>query len=242
MVSTMARDEDIILFADSLGWIGVRNESGHYDFLPEPRGPVERIALSADGSLGAALLKNGEIAIFSPQSREYLTHWRPTQSPRSLCLLDDNSTLILAHDDGTLSILEAKTGLSQVAPIPTPATGLEVMAVPHRAEFLSRSDEDLHVKRWCAHRGQLLHSGLRHRDGVLWFSCSLDGQFLFSIDQHEENATRSALRIWSLRTGEEIVPALEHSAAMNCATIYDNGRKIATACADGTIRRWTVPK
>ena len=123
-----------------------------------------------------------------------------------------------------------------------PGKGIEILEVPHRQEFLTRMDEDRQIKRWDALTGKQIGSGLRHQDGAYWFNFSLDGKFLFSIDQADEDPERSSLRIWSLRTGKEIVPALAHDSPMNWATIRDNGQRIATACEGGTVRRWTISK
>ncbi|MGJ8726736.1 MAG: WD40 repeat domain-containing serine/threonine protein kinase [Roseibacillus sp.] len=240
MISTMARNQDVVVFADSAGWIGIRNSKGGYDFLPEPRLPVRRLTLSSEGELGAIVFENGEVATFSPASQRYLSRWKPAVALRSLALLDSGDLLIAGDTEGRIHLYDPLTGEKIAPSITTPALDTEVMAVPHRNEFLTCSADDLHIKRWNARTGELLHSGMRHRDGVLWFSCSLDGQFLFSIDQKEPSPTRSALRVWSLRTGQEIVPPLEHDSPINCATIYENGRKIATASADGKVRRWTI--
>ncbi|MDQ8188748.1 WD40 repeat domain-containing serine/threonine protein kinase [Roseibacillus persicicus] len=240
MISTMARDEDVVVFVDSLGWIGIRNDRGSYDFLPGPRQPVSRITLSAKGERGAVLLENGELATFLPLERAVLCRWAPTESLRSLAFTDSGDLLIAAGHDGRIHFYDPSTGKKKYPSIETPGEEIELAAVPHREEFLTCSTGNLHIKRRTAHGGKLLHSGMRHRDGVHWFSCSLDGQFLFSIDQTDIASTRGALRIWSLRNGQEVVPALEHDSPINCATIYKNGQRLATASANGQVRRWSI--
>ena len=239
-ITTMARDRDVVLFTDSAGAIGVRNNEGGWEFLPEPLVPVKRLALSGSGGLGAVIFETGEVAVFDPSTRTYLQRWKPEGEPRSLALQDDEKLLFIGYEDGSVGFSNPRDG-SEVRPrIMAGSPGVEVMVVPHRREFLTRVDGDLHVRRWDGDSGRLLNSGMRHEDGVLWFSCSLDGRFLFSIDQKERDPVRGFLRVWSLRSGQEIVPALEHQAALNCVTIYENGRRIATASADGTVRRWTI--
>jgi len=242
MISTMARDKDTVVVVDSAGAIGIRNAIGTHDYLPGPEVPVKRITLSAKGELGAAILKNGELITFSPGTRQILKRWQTHTSLRSITFLDSCDLLIAGGDDGRLHFYDPLTGNETREAINTRAKSTEVVAVPHRDEFLMRSDGDLHLKRWHAHTGKLLHSGMRHQDGVLWFSCSLDGKFLFSIDQKVANPTQGALRVWSLRSGQEIVPALTHPAPLTCATIYENGRRIATASADGNVRRWSITR
>lgn len=240
MISTGARDKDVVVFVDSKGWVGIRNESGGYEFLPEPRYPVSRLILSPEGKRGAILFESGEIATFDPVNISYLHRWQPEYPLRSLTFLDHGDLLIGAGADGRIHFFEPLTGKEAYPSIETLGREVEVMAVPHREEFLTCSAGDLNIKRRDAHGGKLLHSGMRHQDGVLWFSCSLDGQFLFSIDQKTKSPTRGALRVWSLRSGQEVVPALEHDAPINCATIYKNGQRIATAAQDGTVRRWSI--
>jgi hypothetical protein len=242
MISAVARDRDTVLFIDSAGDIGVRNERGTYDFLPGPPAPVRRVALTGNGELGAVLLESGELATFSTTSRKYLHRWKPAAPLTSLILLDRGKLLVAGDRLGGIHFFDPSNGEVKRSAIDTRSPGLELAAVPHREEFLTRSDGELHIKRWDARSGRLLHSGMRHQDGVLWFSCSLDGKFLFSIDQESDSPTRGSLRVWSLLGGEEIVPALTHDSPLNCATIYENGRRIATAAADGSVRRWSIPR
>jgi len=239
-ISTMARDRDVVLFTDSAGAIGVRNDLGTWDFLPGPVVPVKRLALSATGGLGAIIFETGELGVFVPSTQEYLRRWKPEGEPRCLAILDDEELLLIGMEDGTIHFVNPHDGLEVRPRIVVGSPGLEVKVVPHRDEFLTRVDGDLHIRRWDGKSGGLLSSGMRHEDGVLWFSCSLDGKFLFSIDQKERDPVRGSLRVWSLRSGQEIVPALAHAAPLNCATIYESGRRIATAAADGTVRRWTI--
>lgn len=239
-ISTMARDRDVVLFADSAGSVGIRNDKGTYDFLPEPIVPVKRLALSAKGELGAVIFETGELAVFEPSTQKYLRRWKPEGVPRCLALLDSSELLLVGFEDGTIQFVNPHDG-SEVRPrIVAGSSGLEIVVVPHHEEFLTRFDGDLNVRRWDARSGELLNSGLRHVDGVLWFSCSLDGKFLFSIDQKERDPERGFLRVWSLRSGQEIVPALAHDSPLNCAVIYENGKRIATAAADGSVRRWVI--
>lgn len=240
MISTMARDRDVITIVDSAGAIGIRNNDGDLEFLGGPLIPVKRVSLSADGGIGAALLETGELTVFSPSSKDYLNRWKPEGSPRCLALSDDGQTLIVGMGNGDIHLFDPRTGREIREKTITRAVNLEIAVVPGRQEFITRSDGDLHLRRWDLRTGELLHSGMRHEDGVLWFSCSIDGKFLFSIDQKEIDPTRGFLRVWSLRSGQEIVPALAHDSALNCATIYENGRRIATAADDGTVRRWTI--
>ena len=240
MISMMARDRDTVMFADSAGAIGVRNEKGKFELLPGPVVPAKRLALSAEGGLGAAILETNELVTFVPETRTYLKRWKPEGRPRCLAYLDSEDLLVVGTEEGMLSFFDPQSGEKIGDSIETKGNGLEITVVPDCDEFLTRFDDDLNVRRWNARTGELLHSGLRHEDGVLWFSCSLDGKFLFSIDQKVDDPKRGFLRVWSLRSGQEIVPALEHEAPLNCATIYENGRRIATASADGKVRRWTI--
>ena len=239
-ITTMARDRDVVLFADSAGSIGVRNDKGTYEFLPGPIVPVKRLALSAKGELGAVMFETGEMAVFEPSTKKYLRRWKPEGVPRCLALLDNEEVLLVGFEDGTIQFLNPHDGSEIRSRIVAGSSGLEIVVVPHREEFLTRFDGDLNVRRWDARSGKLLNSGLRHVDGVLWFSCSLDGKFLFSIDQKERDPERGFLRVWSLRSGQEIVPALAHDAPVNCVTIYENGKRIAMAAADGSVRRWVI--
>jgi WD40 repeat protein len=188
------------------------------------------------------IYESGEVATFVPSTREILQRWKPDGHPCCVALPDSEKLLLVGFEDGRIQFVNPYSGLQVRPELVAGAPGLEIAAVPHHEEFLTRVDGDLNVSRWDAESGELLSSEMRHEDGVLWFSCSLDGKFLFSIDQKEQDPDRGFLRVWSLRSGQEIVPALFHPAPLNCATIYENGRRIATASADGTVRRWVIQK
>lgn len=242
-----ARDQDVRVLINDLGNIWVMNQFGIYRKLPGSNTPVERLSLSADGSLATILCETKEIMTFSPQLREFIHRWTPSVPSQRITHLDGGESLVAIGEDGKARFYHPRTGkqIGPVIPISGklgPAKGIEILKIPHRQEFLTRMDGDRQIKRWDAITGKQIGTGLRHEDGAFWCRCSLDGKFLFSIDQADEAPQRSFLRIWSLRTGKEIVPALVHDSPMNSAIIMDNGQRIATATRDGTVRRWTISK
>ena len=243
----LARDHDTRVIANDSGKIFIMNQFGVFRSIPGFTSPLKRLSISADGSLATVLTEQNEIVTFSPRHREIIHRWTPSVSTQRILLLDGGERLIAIGEDGKARVYHPRTGI-QFGPVISisgqlaPAEGIEILEIPHRQEFLTRMDGDRQIKRWDAITGNQIGSGLRHQDGVYWFNCSLDGKFLFSIDQADEDPQRSFLRIWSLRTQKEIVPALAHDAPMYWATIIDNGQRIATAIAGGVVRRWTISK
>lgn len=84
----------------------------------------------------------------------------------------------------------------------------------------------------------MLGAPMRHDIGIQWLCFSRSGDFVFTVDQNEESP--GTLRIWSLRLAHEIVPGIQHTSPITWAALLDEGRRLATACEDGTARRWVL--
>ena len=227
--------------ADSAPRIGFQAPGKPVQKIQGHQGIPSLLALSADGRLGVSLNRDNQLQLIRTDGPEVIRTLLLEQKATSLSMLDQGEEIAVAHDDGTVSILEVPelTYRHQQVPLiaaPGKATGVQVRSVPDRREILIRADQDVALHRFDVRTLQPMGQPLRHQHGVAWFC--VDGSFLFSIDQGP--GTNGTIRVWSLRTDREIVPGLKHPSPIEWVTILDQGDRIATAARDRTVRRWTL--
>ncbi|MGE9270562.1 MAG: WD40 repeat domain-containing protein [Verrucomicrobiales bacterium] len=207
----------------------------------EHQGVPFLVALDADGSTGVSINQKSLLQLIDTSQRSVVQTRQLERPANSLTVLDSGKRIIVSHTDGTLSVLSTPQldWIHQYVPLLGRAGsihGVQVRAVPGKPRFLSRSDGGLLIQQFEVDTLRPHGPPLRHQRGVHWF-CA-DDTFLFSIDQTEDSP--GTLRVWSLRTGREIVPGLHHPAPLLWASILNQGSRIATADASGTVRRWVL--
>lgn len=201
----------------------------------------DMLAIDALGLLGAVVDRKGSLHLIDPATSTVTRRIEPGAPVSSLTVLDGGKDVVLAHPDGTISVFdpvlaEWRWKQRPLLGLPGAKSGVQVRAVPGRRRFFCRADGDVQIYRFDAMNGEACAPPLRHERGVQWF-CA-EGDFLFSIDQAGE--LPGMVRIWSLRTHREIVPALVHPAPLRWATVLDQGKRIATADTRGVVRRWVL--
>ena len=199
------------------------------------------LALNGDGSLGVSVNRDGLVQLIDTSAPRVTETLKLELQATSLTMLDDGDGIVLAHEDGTLSVLEVPGLRYRHRQVPVlgaagKTRGVQVRTVPGRRQILCRADGDFTLRRFETAKLEECAPPLRHEHGVAWF-CA-DGNFLFSVDQNEQS--NGMVRVWSLRTHRQIVPALPHPAPIDWVTILDQGSRIATAAGDHTVRRWTI--
>ncbi len=205
---------------------------------------VVLLAIEAHAIYGAAVTASGELVLLDLGENRIGRRWTIEGKAVSLTILDEGD-IAVGLEDGTVQLFDSEGGNSeprsfQAAGERGGVRGFQIRCVPGKDELLCRMDGDLAIHRFNASTGKPAGPDLRHKVGVDWFCASEDGEFLFSLDQVEDGP--GTLRVWSLRTGREIVPGLPHSASILWATVLGNGRRIATCDSAGMVRRWLFPE
>lgn len=115
-----------------------------------------------------------------------------------------------------------------------PLTAALWFAEAARLDSQVGQSDDMHRIRLAAawrHAPALEHTWI-HGDAVVSVAFSPDGTRLLTASRDR------TVRIRSVTTGEDAVPALEHPRALESAEFSPDGTRVATVCADHAARIW----
>jgi len=235
-----SRLKDITIVARVDGTVWVRQPGSIFSKIAEPDGQVSAIAINATGTTIARILDQKRIELIDPSSKK-ITHAWSLPTPAHEVSLLDTGEIVITHHNGTVTVWDAQSTHSPRFTIPVSTNapqGFHIRAVPNKPEFVCCLDGDIVIHHFSALDGKKAGLPIRHIHSIHWMQFSGEGDLLITVDQAPD--TKSLLRVWSLRLGSEIVPAIEHPEQILWATILDNGKRLATSCVDKKVRRWTI--
>ena len=88
-------------------------------------------------------------------------------------------------------------------------------------------------------RAHTLFDRERHHEGMLWLARALESIPPDSLDL--DRAVRTSLGGWRAE-GKLLERTLAHKGLVHSSIFAPDGRRLATACSDGTARLWDVAK
>jgi len=229
------------LIARGDGSIWLQEENKNFKEISTAHHSITSLAIQANGSSAAWVTGDNQVEVMNLDTVEITANWSLPAPARSISMLD-SGLLVCAQANGTVTIWDPANPGAPIQEIPitlTPPPGFHIRSVPGADEFLICMDGDLAVRHYSALTGQPVGPAIRHQIGVDWLCFAGDSDILFSIDQGETGP--GTLRIWSLRLGREIVPGITHPDLIHWVSLLENGSHLATACADGSVRRWIQP-
>jgi serine/threonine protein kinase len=237
-----AREVNHLFVARSDGSLWLQVEGSPYRKIKSGIPDFTTAAISSSGETAVRISGGSHLEHIDLSTKETITHWELPHPALDLSILD-NGQFAIAHTNGTVTIWDPREHQKPVRTVTVASAapaGFHIRSIPGKPEFLVCLDGDIAIRHFSVLTGELIGPTLRHQKGIHWFCVTGDPDILFSIDQEETGP--GALRIWSLRLGREIVPALQHPDIIHWATTIDQGSRLATACADGKVRRWILEK
>ena len=140
--------------------------------------------------------------------------------------------LLTASEDGIAKVLNAKDG-KLIAEINCGAK-IRNAHLGGSGTFLSTILSDNTVRIWECQTGKQMEGVIRTDDGIVDADWGPAGISMVTASDGPLAYT------WRVRTGQRVTEGMLHQSPVRVAAYGPNSRRIATGCADGTLRIWRV--
>jgi WD40 repeat protein len=149
----------------------------------------------------------------------------------------DGKTLASGSEDGTVILWDADAGTKRLV-LSDHANFVEGLAFSPDGKFLATGSNDRTVKVRDASTGAVLWAG-RHNGPVISVAFSRDGKTLASsAGDVKTRSNPGEVKIWDAETGNERLTVPGRFGGVWCVALSADGKLLAGACLDTTIRLW----
>ncbi|HYX40866.1 MAG TPA: WD40 repeat domain-containing protein [Pyrinomonadaceae bacterium] len=218
-------------------------ETGQARWTLKPGGAIRNVAFSSDGKLLATAGPNKLVKLWDVAHRDKLPKTLEHPNTVNAAVFAPHSHLLATGcSDGTVQLWNIDDGQSKM--LAGHRYAVEALAFSPDAKLLATASDDQTVKLWDVATGQEHPTPLMgHLKGVKAVAFSPDGQILAT------GGADNLLKLWDVATGTPYKDALTglpfdplagHTAPINYLAFSPDGKRIASASDDGSVRLWDV--
>ena len=163
----------------------------------------------------------------------------------SVCFSPDGKTIVSGSADKTVRLWDADTGKHLKTLIGHLDTVFSVRFSPDGKTIATASGDET-VRLWDATTGKHLYTlDKSHRSAVNSVCFSPDGKIIATasgllINEHEPESQDNIINFWDAVTGQHLKRFVGHTVWVNSVCFSPDGKTIASASEDGTVRLWDV--
>ena len=229
------------------GTVAVGTASGHIEIRDAATGkrrggfttgPVAGIALASRGRW-LAVNAGGVAALWDARSFKLRRALPGDADPAcGIALSADDTLVACAGRDGIIRVWSASTG-KLLAELPGHGSRLRCLAISQDGKQLAGGTADGSARLWDIGRGVSTHSLSGLVGPIAGLAFHPGGQSLALAGQGRDDPNPLDVQGWNLAEGRAGDPVRGHGGAVGA--VFVEGGTLATAGADGTVKRWAFP-
>lgn len=159
----------------------------------------------------------------------------------------DGKELLSGSHDGTVKLWSVEAGSERLTVNAHENVVHCVVFSPDGRRFAT-AGWDMTVRMWDAESGKAQNVLAGHREPILAVTFSPDGRLLASVsgewgNREKRSATDPGpgeIKIWDTASGKEITTLVSHADRIFGVAFSPDGKRLATASWDGTIKLWEI--
>jgi len=201
---------------------------------------VLSVAISADGRIIASGSADMSVRFWNAQTGEAVG--QPMQGHTgyvtSVMFSPDARLIVSGSDDRTVRIWEVEAQCPSALDPMLCDGQVQTVSFSPNGQLVASGDTSGSIHFWERATGQpaknRIQSGALHVYSIGFSPC---GMYIVSAGRHNQ-INADAVRIWNIKTGEQVFSLMGHTESVYSATYSPDGCFIATGSADRTIRLW----